>query len=500
MRPCAALLAAALLPAARGAQLTGWTCDANSSLCNGCARCCESFLNLSHEACDVCIDQKCDFVCAAAPCNVCDACCHTYIPKGAECDTCVHERCFGEPLVQPRDPPPDTDWQCRTDRSQCNACPECCRDYMAPGPPCGDCVRSKCSFTCSAGGSGKQCNVCPECCAEWIPNGAQCDACVRQKCFEGPTMPPSPPAPADSDGWVCAADTAQCNTCAACCTDYIPPGAACRDCANQQCRFECLPNAEQGNTCESVCAKCCEGYIATSPENCQACAKEHCFAHAKPLPAPPGPAPLDGSGGWMCGAGAGECNACPKCCKEYIKTGAACKTCVEQECSFACSGGECNVCSDCCHPYVPNGEKCNACMRQRCRNENEEPPEDSLTPPSPAEPSPPTGSPAGPPTQQPLSPADIENRSGPHSDDGGSDFPVWIWIVTAAGALVLLAGLVVLQKKHKLISRHRGAGPRRRKQMSKLEALQMAELEREAAALGGSAVPYKQAQGLAIAD
>jgi hypothetical protein len=66
-------------------------------------------------------------------CNTCAACCHTYIPNGAQCDACVSQNC------------------------------------KAPN-------------VCADPGKTPACNTCSECCHSYIPSGAQCNACVAQNC------------------------------------------------------------------------------------------------------------------------------------------------------------------------------------------------------------------------------------------------------------------------------------------------------------------------------
>ena len=51
---------------------------------------------------------------------------------------------------------------------------------------------------------------------------------------EGGTPPSPPPPPPPAPGWVCAASTPPCNTCEACCRDYLP-GDACDACVRIEC-------------------------------------------------------------------------------------------------------------------------------------------------------------------------------------------------------------------------------------------------------------------------
>eukprot|EP01062_Namystynia_karyoxenos_P067781 TRINITY_DN61841_c0_g1_i1.p1 TRINITY_DN61841_c0_g1~~TRINITY_DN61841_c0_g1_i1.p1 ORF type:complete len:510 (+),score=129.98 TRINITY_DN61841_c0_g1_i1:80-1531(+) len=462
------MLAAALVAAAGAAA--EWNCKGNRSLCNGCGDCCQSyFVNGSQGICDACIAQKCPFTCSGGECNVCGSCCRAYVPDGDTCADCTKQHCAGEPEVAPSPQPQDqSEWQCAADRARCNTCAGCCRDYVGPGAGCAACVKEQCSFRCSNG----TCNVCGECCRSYIPNGDMCDMCVRQKCFEGETPAPSPPAPAGSDGWVCSAALARCNTCGECCRGYIPEGAACKDCATRQCQFSCAPApADKGGGCGSVCEPCCRSYIPNG-EKCDLCMRQRCFGHATPPAPSPTPKPMDGADGWLCGnwTSYGTCNTCPSCCKDWITHGPACKVCVTQECKFVCSGAQCNVCPECCQPYVPNGPQCDTCMRERCLNREPDPvPEEPLDPTaSPSATAPPSNGTG----EAPRAP-----ETQPPGDSGGG---AAIYIIIAAAVLVLAAGVGILQWRKHVIRRHRGAGPRRQKQMERLEELQMQELEKDA--------------------
>ena len=62
----------------------------------------------------------------------------------------------------------------------CNVCTACCESFIPDGAACDQCVESKCPHNeCNP---TKTCNVCAACCESFIPDGAPCDQCVASKC------------------------------------------------------------------------------------------------------------------------------------------------------------------------------------------------------------------------------------------------------------------------------------------------------------------------------
>ena len=62
----------------------------------------------------------------------------------------------------------------------CNVCPACCRTYLTNQFDCDACVTIKCSINECYPPS--DCNVCTTCCSDFIISEAQCNLCVKSKC------------------------------------------------------------------------------------------------------------------------------------------------------------------------------------------------------------------------------------------------------------------------------------------------------------------------------
>jgi cellulose 1,4-beta-cellobiosidase len=63
-------------------------------------------------------------------CTTCSACCHSFIPAGAECDKCVQENCAAAPVC--------------TTGPTCTTCKACCVDYLPTPAACAGCVKNSC--------------------------------------------------------------------------------------------------------------------------------------------------------------------------------------------------------------------------------------------------------------------------------------------------------------------------------------------------------------------
>ena len=75
----------------------------------------------------------------------------------------------------------------------CNVCAACCKSYIADGKECDDCVTSACPKTNECN-PAKTCNVCDACCKPYIEDGKECNDCVKADCT-GPSPAPVPPTP-----------------------------------------------------------------------------------------------------------------------------------------------------------------------------------------------------------------------------------------------------------------------------------------------------------------
>lgn len=71
----------------------GHTCTPAGS-CNVCAACCQTYLKNPSD-CDACVLQQCkpNICTPAADCNVCSACCQTYLKDQTDCDSCTASQC-----------------------------------------------------------------------------------------------------------------------------------------------------------------------------------------------------------------------------------------------------------------------------------------------------------------------------------------------------------------------------------------------------------------------
>ena len=54
------------------------------------------------------------------PCNVCSACCHSYIPSGKACNACEQEKCRPSPSPSPPPPPPSPYYACNQKNWTCH--------------------------------------------------------------------------------------------------------------------------------------------------------------------------------------------------------------------------------------------------------------------------------------------------------------------------------------------------------------------------------------------
>lgn len=71
-------------------------------------------------------------VCTPGSCNVCDACCKSYLQPQAVCDQCVASECQSKNV-------------CSADSSKCNVCSACCKSYLEGNQvACDGCVSAQC--------------------------------------------------------------------------------------------------------------------------------------------------------------------------------------------------------------------------------------------------------------------------------------------------------------------------------------------------------------------
>ena len=96
-----------------------------------------------------------------------------------------------EPPQFPTPPPPPptpAPPQCDPEKG-CNVCEACCKTYISDGAPCMECAMLECGAECNP---VVGCNVCEACCKPYIGDGAQCDDCVAH--VPTPAPPPAPPS------------------------------------------------------------------------------------------------------------------------------------------------------------------------------------------------------------------------------------------------------------------------------------------------------------------
>ncbi|XP_065187079.1 acidic mammalian chitinase-like [Sycon ciliatum] len=67
----------------------------------------------------------------AAQCNVCAACCKTYLKTQSDCDACVAQACPKTNVCQPS--------------GSCTVCAACCKSYLKTQNDCDACVKSECT-------------------------------------------------------------------------------------------------------------------------------------------------------------------------------------------------------------------------------------------------------------------------------------------------------------------------------------------------------------------
>ena len=71
----------------------------------------------------------------------------------------------------------------------------------------------------------------------------------------------------------CQPSTGQC-TCDSCCKAYIPDGASCVKCVDEQCPLKPANECQPSKHC-NVCDACCHDFINDGPL-CDECVKEEC--------------------------------------------------------------------------------------------------------------------------------------------------------------------------------------------------------------------------------
>ena len=64
-------------------------------------------------------------------CNVCDACCASYLGDQDSCDGCVAAECAASNV-------------CAADTATCTTCDACCKDYLSDQDTCDSCAADQC--------------------------------------------------------------------------------------------------------------------------------------------------------------------------------------------------------------------------------------------------------------------------------------------------------------------------------------------------------------------
>lgn len=77
-------------------------------------------------------------------------------------------------------PGPSSNNECNPEK-KCNVCEACCKSYISDGKECDECVTAECPHTNQCQPS-KTCNVCTACCKSYISDGEECDKCVQAEC------------------------------------------------------------------------------------------------------------------------------------------------------------------------------------------------------------------------------------------------------------------------------------------------------------------------------
>ncbi|EDQ86724.1 uncharacterized protein MONBRDRAFT_38339 [Monosiga brevicollis MX1] len=68
-----------------------------SAGCNVCKACCQSYLK-NQDDCDACVKAECKTNQCTGTCNVCDSCCKPYLKDQTDCDSCVQSQCSAIPF------------------------------------------------------------------------------------------------------------------------------------------------------------------------------------------------------------------------------------------------------------------------------------------------------------------------------------------------------------------------------------------------------------------
>ena len=181
-------------------------------------------------------------------CSVCDECCEDYIPPGEECNLCVRENCGKPPSKQRKASVRNKPGGGRggsdgnvCSPTGCNVCNACCESYLLPGDMCDLCVHEECApsqepalvHSGNKCNPAKSCNVCNACCHAYIFSSHDCDHCVKDECHAAPPpLPPAaPPPPPECN------PARGCNACTACCHEYLADVRACEHCVEDECTF-----------------------------------------------------------------------------------------------------------------------------------------------------------------------------------------------------------------------------------------------------------------------
>jgi hypothetical protein len=100
---------------------------------------------------------------ATKGCNVCTACCQSYIKDGAVCDSCVAAQC--KKMTN----------ECQPSKGISSHSHHTTLPHHTATPHCPKQIYVSCTFVSLHLG----CNVCSRCCQSYIDDGPDCDACVK---------------------------------------------------------------------------------------------------------------------------------------------------------------------------------------------------------------------------------------------------------------------------------------------------------------------------------
>ena len=267
----------------------------------------------------------------------------------------------------------------------CNVCDACCASYLSDQDACDGCVTDEC-VTANVCADDDTCTACDACCASYLSDDQDaCDGCVTNECTGGAAVAANA-SPMTSTRKAAADDPVDaCHEAAkAYCNDGRDSCHVCQAWGTWGDMFFATVCNDDTTTCHepivaadgTVCGCQQEGGCAVSGVTCpyldpsatdDGAAADDGGA-ADDGAADDSAADDDAAAGNVCLPDAG-CNVCDACCASYLSDQDACDGCVADECVTAnvCADDDtCTSCDACCASYLSDQDACDGCVTSEC--------------------------------------------------------------------------------------------------------------------------------------